>query len=240
MRVECESCRELVAASFARNGDAVRATCPVCAHAMVVTLAVAATDAAPAASAETGGASAGAGGADRAQAGEACPKCGASRRRDAAACPTCGLAVARMASFHNARDAAVPLPVHKAWARAIAAWDDPVRHEEVLQQVAAHNCYAWAAARYRTRGRDAIAERQLDRLRRAAEATLLAGATVRRDAIQPYRTTRGVLGFLIAAVVAGLFYATLRRPPTPPRTPGLPSVSAPLVPGHPVSPSSVR
>ena len=219
MRVECESCGALVAASFARDGDGVCATCPACAHAMTVALAPD-RRAASAAADEPADAR--------------CPKCGAARRGDA--CPSCGLAVARMASFSDRRDAAVAEPVRKAWARAVAGWDDPVRHEELLQQVAAHNGYAWAAGRYRARGRDPIADRQLDRLRRAAEATLLASATVRRETTRPYRVTRGVLGFLIAVIAAGLLYATMRRPP---RAPSPPRSPAPLVPGHPISPSSV-
>jgi hypothetical protein len=224
MRVECESCGELVAARFAPDPGGVRVTCPVCARAMVVALA-AEVDAAGAS-----GAAARAG--ERADAG-ACPKCGAARRTGAA-CPSCGLAVARMASYSDVHDAAVAAPVRAAWLRAVAAWDDPARHEEVLQQVAAHHGYAWAASRYRMRGRDPIAERQLARLRRTAEATLLAGASVRREGARPYRMTRGVLGVLIAAIAAGLFYATLRRPPRPPNPVTVP---APLVPGHPVSPS---
>jgi hypothetical protein len=230
MRVECESCHEVVAASFARDGDAVRATCAVCAHVMTVALAVP-----------------GAGDAR-------CPKCGAPRR-GAAACAACGLAAARMADFGEARDAAVPQPVHEAWAHAAAAWDDPARHDELLRQVATHRCYAWAAGHYRARLPDAIAERQLDRLRRAAEATLLATATVRRNAeMRPYRVTRGVLAFLIAVIAAGLLYATVIREPPDRATgsgpafgpPGCAAAGAtgpghaPLVPGHPVSSSTIK
>jgi hypothetical protein len=232
MRVECESCHEVVAASFARDGEAVRATCAVCAHAMTVALA------AP----------------DGREAGDArCPKCGAPRRGDAA-CAGCGLAAARMADFAEARDASVPGPVHEAWAHAAAAWEDPARHDELLRQVASRNCYAWAAGRYRARLPDAIAERQLDRLRRAAEATLLATATVRPDAeMRPYRVTRGVLAFLIAVIAAGLLYATVIREPPGARTTGNGPVfgppgaagatgpgHAPLVPGHPVSSSTIK
>jgi hypothetical protein len=216
MRVECESCRELVAASFAVAGDTVRATCPACAHVMSATSA-----AAPAASAAP------------------CPKCGAPRRGQAAACARCGLAAARMAEFSDVRDIAVPEPVREAWARVTAAWDEPARHDDLLRQVATHNCYAWAARRYRARGPDPVAERQLDRLRFAAEATLLASATVRPDAaVQPYRVARGILGFLIAAVVAGLLYATVIRGPF--AGPSAPAAPATLTPGHPVSPSTIK
>jgi hypothetical protein len=190
MRVECESCHELVIAGFELHASALRATCPACGHAMTVPLAPA--TAAP-----------------------VCPKCGATRRGDATACPGCGLASSRMADYTEAHGAAVPEPVRAAWASAAGAWSDPARHDELLRQVAAHRCYAWAAGRYRTRGGDPIAERQLDRLRRAAEATLLAGATVRRDtAAIPYRATVGVLAVLVAAVVVGLVYAALARGPS--------------------------
>lgn len=177
-------------AGFELHAGALRATCPACRHAMAVPLAPA-------------------------TAGPVCPKCGATRRGDAAACPGCGLAVARMADYTEAHDAAVPEAVRAAWAGVADGWSDPARHDELLRQVAAHRCYAWAAGRYRTRGGDPIAERQLDRLRRAAEATLLAGATVRRDAAPtPYRATLGVLALLIAMVVVGLVYATLIRGPS--------------------------
>lgn len=215
MRVECEACHELVAASFALDGGAVRASCPACRHAMAVPLAPAVAGDAP-----------------------VCPKCGAPRRGDAA-CPSCGLAAANMAAYRDARDAAVPGPAREAWARALEAWGDPARHDEVLQQVAAHRCYAWAAACYRARGRDPIAERQLDRLRRAAEATLLASATARPDAApRPYRATAGVLAILIVAVLVGLVYATVLHAPAARTAPAAPARA--LTPGPAVDPSTIR
>ena len=173
-----------------------------------------------------------------------CPKCGAPRG-PGDACPTCGLATERMAAFKDAREAAVPEAVRTAWQHAIEAWDDGARHDELLRVAAAHDRYAWAAGRYRTR-KDPISDRQLERLRRAAEATLLASATVRPDAsTQPYRATRGVLMILVVAVVIGLIYAMVirtrggspRGPAAPARPPG---VVQPLVPGHPVSSSTIR
>jgi len=220
MRVECESCHELVTASFSVDAGALRATCPACRHAMAVPLAAAAEP-------------------------PACPKCGALLGGESAACPGCGLAAARRAGYSDARDAAVPDPVRAAWQRAAEAWSDLARHDELLRQVAAHSCYAWAAARYRARGRDPVAERQLDRLRRAAEATLLAGASARRDTtVGPYRATLGVLAILIAAIVIGVVYATLVRGPSgaavAPAGSSAPVPVRPLTPGHPVSPSTVR
>lgn len=248
MRVECESCRKLGAAQLAVEGDVVRATCTACGHVTVTALAGAPAETAEAAS-------------DAAL----CPKCGAVRRSDATACATCGLTTARMAAFRDARDAMVAEPVRSAWQHATDAWTDDKRHDALFQIAATHNAYAWAAGRYRTR-RDSIADRQLDRLRRAAEATLLAGATVRAEkSTRPYRATAGVLAALVIVVAAGLIYAMVARerrrgprshapgeivepapvapapsgPATAPGTSG-PNGVRPLVPGHPVSSSTIH
>ncbi|HEX3479922.1 MAG TPA: hypothetical protein VHT91_33105, partial [Kofleriaceae bacterium] len=152
-------------------------------------------------------------------------------RGEQAACPGCGLASARMADYTEAHEAEVPEAVRAAWVRVAEAWSDPARHDELLRQTAAHRCYAWAAGRYRTRAGDPIAERQLDRLRRTAEATLLAGATVRREAAAaPFRATVVVLALLVAAIVVGLVYAALVRAPSD-------ATIAPPA-GRPVSPST--
>jgi uncharacterized Zn finger protein (UPF0148 family) len=223
VRVECDSCRALVAASFGITGNEVRATCPACQH--VMTAATAPVRAEPVA-----------------DAGQAlCPKCSAPRTT-ALACATCGLTAARMAAYAEAREAGVPDAVREAWRRATEVWSDPARHDELLRVVSIHDSYAWAASRYRTR-RDDLAVRQLDRLRRAAEATLLATATARPDgATAPYRATRGVLMVLIVAVVVGLVYAMVirARAPAPPAPPARLVPAQPLVPGHVVSPSTIQ
>ena len=216
MRVECESCRALVDASFAVTGGTARATCPACHHVMT---AAPAPPAAPEVEAAL------------------CPKCGAPR--DGEACKTCGLAASRMAAFSAARDADVPAAVQAAWQRVTAGWDDAARHDELLRLVTLHHAYAWAASRYRAR-RDDVATRQLERLRRAAEATLFASATVRPDAaVAPYRATRAVLVVLIVAVLVGLVYAMVMRGRSEPVR-SAPVPARPLVPGHPVSPSTVK
>jgi uncharacterized Zn finger protein (UPF0148 family) len=201
VRVECEGCQALVVASFAIDADTVRATCPACRHVMHLPATPPAAAAVPPDAA-----------AVPPDAAPACPKCGAPRADRATSCPACGLTVARMAAYVDARDGAVPEPVRAAWTRATAAWSDAARHDELLRLVATHDAYAWAAGRYRTRGGDVIARRQLDRLRRAAEATLLASATARPDAAaRPYRATRRVLAVLIVMIAAGAVYATVVR-----------------------------
>jgi hypothetical protein len=225
-------------ASFAIDGPTARATCPACHHVMTVREG-SPRDAPGARPVEPPRATApavpGAREASTARGSpddaSLCPKCGAARVAGAEACGACGLAIARMAAYIDARDAAVPDPVREAWARAAAAWDDEARHDELLRQVASHNAYAWAAGRYRTRGGDAVARRQLERLRRAAEATLLASATVRAAEARPYRGTAGVLAVLIVVIAIGLLYAVVIRDHPSPRA---------LVPGHPVSPSTIK
>ena len=218
MRVECEACRELTAASFRIDGDAVRVTCSVCGHMMRVPEARGeAVLAAPGAAAievsieASGEMPVEASGPSDPQ--PSCPKCGLRYRAEATACPACGLAVARMAAYAEARDAAalapVPEVVQAAWARTALDWNDTARHDELLQLVASNNSYAWAAGRYRMRGRDAVAQRQLERLRRAAEAALLASATPRPDASArtSSRVKRRVLVLLITTITAGALYA---------------------------------
>ena len=245
MRVECEACRQLVVASFGIDGDAVRATCPACRHVMSVTRArempavgpiagpVVAPAAAPVATA-IGAA------IDPPISATLCPKCGASPGAGATACPACGLTVARMPAYAEARDGVVPEAVRAAWTRATAAWTTAARHDELLQLVATNDAYAWAAGRYRTRGSDDIARRQLDRLRRAAEATLLASATVRPEATaRPYRATRRVLAVLIAMIAMGTLYAMVLRGHAPPSSAG--SIPArPLTFERPLPPAPIK
>jgi hypothetical protein len=165
-----------------------------------------------------------------------CPKCGAARRADQA-CPRCGLAADRARSYAKARDAAVPEAVAAAWDRVLQAWDDPERHDALLRLAARHDAYAWTAAKYREAKRaapsspapfrsypdhavDAVADRQLDRMRRAALATLLAGASPREErGRSPYRAARAILAMFILAIVAGLLFAMVLEP-HPPAAPG--------------------
>jgi len=178
---------------------------------------------------------------------ESCPKCGRSRQ-DEPACPGCGLAADRMASFASTREAAVPEQLRAAWDdlhapdssappyRGGEPWSDQTRHDELLKLVAANNCYAWAAGRYRevirARPEDVTAARQLDRLTRAAEATMLAGATARNTvAPKPYRAATAILIMLIVALVSGLLYAMVIHKD---------ELSGTATPAQPVQPGSPR
>ena len=188
-----------------------------------------------------------------------CPKCGAPRGAGPA-CPRCGLAGDRMAAFAGAGagDGAVPPEIEAAWERVLCAWDDTGRHDTLLQLVAQHDAYAWTAARYRDAKRagsgaasaspspfrsypdhavDAVADRQLERLRRAAEATLHASASARdraRDrARPPYHVSKAVLAMLVFAIVAGLIFALVLRAHPPGGTGPAPGEARPAKPAQP-------
>jgi hypothetical protein len=98
---------------------------------------------------------------------------------------------------------AIPESVHDAWQRAVEAWSDPARHDALIAQVTHHGCFAWAAARYRERAGDKVADEQLERLRRTATTAMFAtGAARAKPAAMPYRN---VLYMLVALVLLLLF-----------------------------------
>lgn len=203
MRVECGSCKKLSEARFEQDLDGtVVVTCATCGKPTAAPL-----------------------GDKRIKSttipiDKLCPKCGATRKPDAEACAACGIATSRMAAYAEERDAAVPDEVHAAWKVVQASWADPARHDELLLLVSRHNCYAWAAGRYRDKARsrphDPIAARQLERLRRAGEATLFATASARPERkAGSYAGVIAVLGVLLLALVGGVIYALTRHNDAP-------------------------
>ena len=99
----------------------------------------------------------------------------------------------------------VPEPVKAAWEDAVAHWDDPAKHTALLGLVAQHNCFAWAAARYKERAGDAVADKQLERLRTSAVATMFAtSAAHKKDEPTPFRATLILMIALLVALVVGL------------------------------------
>jgi hypothetical protein len=153
-----------------------------------------------------------------------------------------------MAAYAS-REGAVPDAVRTAWDamrppegvqpyRDSNAWNDPARHDELLRLVTQYDGYVWAAGRYREVVRanpdDAIAKQQLDRLRKAAEITLLASATVREDrGPKPYRATITVLAMMIIALIAGVLYAMVLDNRIPSATPARPGPSQAVQPLRP-------
>jgi hypothetical protein len=108
--------------------------------------------------------------------------------------------------------------VRTAWQSVAEAWPDRTRHDALFALVVKHQCFAWAAARYKERGDDPIATEQLARLRRGAMATMMAAGAARPDkAPQPYRNTMIVLVVLLAALVLGILVTKSIHDNTPPR-----------------------
>jgi hypothetical protein len=167
-----------------------------------------------------------------------CPKCDALvGGRDA--CPGCGLSSTRMAGFSALREAeeraAVPDAVRAAWdavTESPEAWATQARHDGFVQLVAAATAFAWAAGQYqevrRRRPDDAIAIRQLERVRRTAEASMLASTTVREVKQPPYRGATAILVMLVVVLVAGALYAAFMREAHSPA-----STITPVAPLHP-------
>src|SRR5690349_11044543 len=109
-------------------------------------------------------------------------------------------------------DEGIPELVRAAWQALGTAWEDQGRHDAFITLAAQHNCFAWAAARYKERAPDPIAARQLERLRNATTAALLATATTHKAKTAggtPYKSTLTVLLALVVATVCGLVYAMM-------------------------------
>jgi hypothetical protein len=149
-----------------------------------------------------------------------CPKCGAPRADTA--CPKCGLLAERMDAFARELDAQAPASVRAAWDEVCDRWEDAAAHDALFSLTAEHKVFAWTAARYREAGAhppDATAPYRetaearpgatayLERVRKAAEATMLVSATPRRDERKPYMSSLVVLALLALMIIVGLMLA---------------------------------
>ena len=103
----------------------------------------------------------------------------------------------------------IPDAVEKAWDDAVAHWDDAGKHAALLGLVAQHGCYAWAAAKYKERAGDAVADKQLERLRSSAVAAMMSTSTKKAKEDQPYRSTLILLAALLLILVLGLVFTTI-------------------------------
>ena len=104
-----------------------------------------------------------------------------------------------------------PEAVQAAWDDAVAHWDDPAKHTALLGLVAHHSCFAWAAARYKERAGDPIADLQLERLQTSAVATMFATSKTRKAEVTPFRSTMLMLiAMLVAMILALVIVKTLR------------------------------
>lgn len=97
-----------------------------------------------------------------------CPKCCASKPPEAHACPQCGLVFAQFDA--SSVEPAEWLKVE--WVNVLKAWDEPVKHTELLQRATAEGALAQLGRLYRLRlvdsPGDPIAERGRDEVLRLA------------------------------------------------------------------------
>ena len=99
-----------------------------------------------------------------------------------------------------------------AWDECVAHWDEPARHDALLAVVVSTTSFAWAAGKYKERTGDPIADKNLERLRKAAMATMMATASPRPDDTKlPYRNTMLVLVVLLILMGVGVIYAKFRE-----------------------------
>jgi hypothetical protein len=118
-----------------------------------------------------------------------------------------------------------PPEVEAAWATCEEAWHEADRHDAFFALVAKHDCFAYAAGKYKARAGDAVADKHLERVRKAATAKMMATSVGRPDAARkPYRAAIAFIVLLLVMAIAGLAYvANMRgRQPQPPPTPASP------------------
>ena len=110
--------------------------------------------------------------------------------------------------------------VSAAWERVVEKWDEPARHEALLGLVVQHSAFAWAAARYKEKGDDPIAVERLDRLRKAATATMMATATKKgEEERSPYTKTMVWLIVMTIMLIIGLLFARIVTDRAPTHSP---------------------
>lgn len=140
-----------------------------------------------------------------------CPKCGATPTE--VACPKCGLATDKMDAFARKLDADVPAAVRAAWdvLEAPEAWDSDERHAAFMRIVVDENAFAWAAQQYRTKKPDPRAETMLARVRKAAEARLVASASARPEPKTIFHSVKILVGGAVVMVIALLLLLHFMR-----------------------------
>jgi len=90
--------------------------------------------------------------------------------------------------------------------------------------VAQHSAFAWAAGKYKERAGDAVADKQLERIRKAVAATMFAMSSKKPTEETPYKRTMVIFIVLLLMMVLGLvgvkiMHDTRTQDAPPPRPP---------------------
>jgi hypothetical protein len=103
-------------------------------------------------------------------------------------------------------------PLEAAWEAVSQRWDEVPQHDALLGVAAHYGAYAWVARKYREHGDDAIAKRQLERIRKAAIATMFATQTRKREVEKlPFKGSFLVLLLVGILTGVGLVYLQFRQ-----------------------------
>ena len=114
------------------------------------------------------------------------------------------------------------------WQNVVDSWDVPARHEALMGLVAQKGAFAWAAGKYKERAGDPIADKQLEKIQKAAVATMFATSAKKRETDSPYKRTILIFIALIVMIFIGLIgvkmihdtKANLPKPPPQVTKPG--------------------
>jgi DNA-directed RNA polymerase subunit M/transcription elongation factor TFIIS len=204
VKVQCARCKEVVALGrFAVVGDAIEVTCPECGQVYRIGSETG-QEVSPPAQPSPGE-----------REGDRCPKCDKPVPKGAEACPACGLGRPRFAAF-SAEPADEPAAVAAAWAECRARWTEPETHDRFLDAVTAAQAFDAGARRYREVLRESPADERarqgLARVRRRAEAALLAAPVRAKGPAGPEPYKNVVLLLLVLVALGGIFgiYALFR------------------------------
>jgi hypothetical protein len=133
-----------------------------------------------------------------------CPKCAGPTSAGAAACARCGLLTERFDAFASERAAAdAEFPLEALWSACRDGWEDPRRHDALLDAAAQASVLPILAGRYRRaldeRPDDAVAPRRL------AQITLLlehaARAQARSGDSRTFSKALWALGYAVAGAL---------------------------------------
>ena len=104
------------------------------------------------------------------------------------------------------------------WQKVVDGWDEPGRHDALLGLVTQKAAFSWAAGKYKERAGDPVADKQLERIRKAAVATMFASGAKKPDQDSPYKRTMVIFIALLVMLFVGLIGVKLihdSRPTTP-------------------------
>ncbi len=121
--------------------------------------------------------------------------------------------VERWSTFAANEEAKVTAPIRFAWTQLDENWHEETRHSAMLQLAAKHNVFAWVAKRYREKAKtgDELAAQQVEKLRKQAEATLMAGAAARTDNRKRNSYIALGIALVILAVIGYVIYSGTER-----------------------------